>query len=146
MVLWVCGILIMNNAPAPYQPPLEDLDRYDQLTAKADTMRTAIEAEQNYWIASRNMNQAKGFFWNDPTYESKRRVYEQAKDIYLRENAKRQSHRTTPCSLWPTLSSGTVTPPPTPVSTCGLFTPIRVDPESSVLHPGTLCGRRPMRW
>ena len=93
VVLWVCGILIMNNAPAPYQPPLEDLDRYDQLTAQADTMRTAIEAEQTYWIAHRNMQQASGFFYNDPTYESKRRVYAQAEDVYLRENAKRLALR-----------------------------------------------------
>ena len=56
---WIIGILLMNNAPAPYTPPLEDLDRYDQLQASADTMFQAIAAEKEYWAAAAMMQQAQ---------------------------------------------------------------------------------------
>jgi len=92
-ITWVVGILLMNNAPAPYTPPLEDLDRYDQLQAQADTMFGAIKAEKEYWHASALMQQSQGFFYNDATYESKRRVFEEKKSIYQRENGKRQALR-----------------------------------------------------
>lgn len=90
---WIIGILMMNNAPAPYTPPPEDLDRYDGLQARADTMVMAIEAEKRFYAANHAMNQAKGFFYNDATYESKRRNFEEAKAVYTRENAKRQALR-----------------------------------------------------
>lgn len=90
---WVLGIFMMNNAPAPYKPPLEDLDRYDQLQAQADTMIVAIEAEKAYWAAHSQMNAATGFFYNDPTYESKRRLFLEREAVYKHENAKRQALR-----------------------------------------------------
>lgn len=90
---WILGIFMMNNAPALYQPPLQDLDRYDELTARADTMFTAIEAEKQYFAAYRQMEQAKGFFYNDETYEPKRRVFEEKKVTYMQENGKRQALR-----------------------------------------------------
>merc|ERR1711912_133812 len=44
-------------------------------------------------MASQQMNAAKGFLWNDPTYESKRRVFLAAQDKYRHENGKRQALR-----------------------------------------------------
>jgi len=90
---WIIGILMMNYASAPYTPPFEDLERYDQLTAQADTMLVAINAEKDYWMAAREMENERGFFYNGPTYESKRRYFEEKKAIYLHENAKRQALR-----------------------------------------------------
>lgn len=90
---WALGIFMMNNASAPYTPPPEDLARYDELQAQADTMRTAIEAEREFHRAYSEMYRAKGFFYNDPTYPSKLRVYENAKVVYERENTKRQQLR-----------------------------------------------------
>lgn len=90
---WALGIFMMNNAPAPYKPPLEDLDRYDELQARADTMIVAIEAEKQYWAAYSQMEAARGFFYNDPTYEGKKRHFQEREAVYLRENAKRQALR-----------------------------------------------------
>jgi len=92
-VTWALGIFMMNNAAAPYTPPPEDLARYDELQAQADTMRTAIEAERAFHIAYSQMYAAKGFFYNDPTYPSKYKVYEQTKAVYERENTKRKALR-----------------------------------------------------
>jgi len=90
---WILGIFMMNNAPAPYAPPLEDLDRYDELHARADTMTDAIRAEKHFYQAYHAMSQSKGFFYNDPTFESKNREYERTKAIYQHENAKREALR-----------------------------------------------------
>jgi len=90
---WVAGIFLMNYASAPYTPPFEDLARYDELQAKADTMLVAIQAEKEYWHAYREMEHAKGFLWNDPTYESKRRYFNEKQAVYIHENSKRQAMR-----------------------------------------------------
>jgi len=93
IVTWVLGIFMMNNAPAPYKPPPEDLMRYDELQAQADTMRSAIEAEHAMHHAHQQMYAAKGWFSNDPTYPSKKRIFDEAMAVYQRENAKRQQLR-----------------------------------------------------
>jgi len=56
-------------------------------------MHSAIKAEKNFFHAYHQMSAAKGMLWNDPTFESKNRIYLQAKEVYERENAVRQGLR-----------------------------------------------------
>jgi len=93
---WLFGLFLMNYASAPYTPPDDDIFRYDELQAKADTMTEAQEAERAYVHAYHEMNNANGWFLGA---EGKRVLalrtadFEKKKAIYMKLNAERQSLR-----------------------------------------------------
>jgi len=96
--VWILGVLTMLYAPAPIESTPEAQDEYEHLLAKAGTMRSAIEAENELMMARRDLYDAQGvtFLWrlssdSRQKVAEKQRVVDYRQGVYDKHNAERQA-------------------------------------------------------